>query len=1029
MNTLTWPLRHRQVVFVVSIVALLLGLNSLLRMPRQDTPTISVFQAVVAVVYPGATTAEVEQQVTRPLESYLFSFTEIDAKKTKSVTRDGVVIVTVELNEWVKDQKAFWSRLRLGLNELKQSSLPASTLPPMVNSDFGESVALLITVTSPKRSFDEMRRYTERIEDSLRTVKGIGRIKRYGERNETIYVQADSQRLARYGTTLPTVAATLMLQNSTPYTGTIKSGDVEVPLHTVGRYTSVEDVRQQVVFSDPVHNRVVRIGDIASVDRRLADPGSFIRVNGRNDPALMISVEMQPGQNIVEFGNAVQQRLADGKALLPSDVDIVVINDQPEVVAHAIGHFINEFVIAIVAVLLVTIILLPLRVAAIAALAIPLTIAATFCVLQAMGIELHQVSLAALIVVLGMVVDNAIVIVDNYIEKLDSGLPRWEAAWRSAHELVIPIMAATAAIILAFAPLNAFLTGNSREFIMALPITVAVALGLSLIVALLVTPLLCYLFILKGLKGAHGSIGAVVLDKVLVAYERIVRRAVRRPYLTTVAAVVTIPAAILLTPAIKQKLFPAAERDQFIVEIDMPMGTRLEATDRVVRQAEQVLKDDPRIPKFAAFVGTAAPRVYYSFAPEFPRPSYGMLLVSTHGAKETERLVQEYFAKFAHLAPGVRIDVKQLEQGEEYGAPVEVRLVGPELTTLREYGDRIRAIAQGVPGAAQVRDNFRDGFSIDLQVNSEVANRLGLATTLIAAQVSTGFSGLPITQLWEHDATVPIVLRLDAEHREDYSALDSFMLGAVITNAPVPVAEVAKTVPNWSPSQIAHRNGVRTLTVLVTPNAETLPSQVFGPLQKQLAGLQLPPGYRIEYGGEYENQQKTYGQMVSALVASVVLIFGVILFEFKTVRETLLVMVAIPLTLFGALAGLVITHNVMSFTAGVGIISLVGIVIRNSVILVDYANHLRRHERFDASAAAIGSGLRRLRPIFLTSMAAAMGMIPMIIARSPLWAPLAGAFSVGIIWSMVMTLVVIPALYSVVMKNAAVVAANSEVVS
>jgi multidrug efflux pump subunit AcrB len=1029
MNALTWPLRHRQVVFVTCFAALLLGLNALLRMPRQDTPTISVFQAVVAVAYPGATTAEVEQQVTRPLESYLFSFTEVDAKKTKSVTRDGVVIVTVELNEWVKDQKAFWSRLRLGLAELKLSSLPAATLPPMVNSDFGESVALLVTVTSPQRSFDELRRYTERIEDSLRTVKGIGRIKRYGERNETIYVQADSQRLARYGIGLPTVAATLMLQNATPYTGTIKSGDVEVPLHTVGRYTSVEEVRHQVVFSDPVHDRVVQIGDVASVRRQLADPDSFIRVNGRDDAALMISVEMQPGQNIVEFGEEIQRHLADVRPLLPSDVDIVVVNDQPEVVAHAIGHFINEFVIAIVAVLLVTIVLLPLRVALIAALAIPLTIAATFCVLNAMGVELHQVSLAALIVVLGMVVDNAIVIVDNYIEKLDSGLARWEAAWRSAHELVIPIIAATVAIVLAFAPLNKFLTGNSAEFIWALPITVAVALGLSLIVALMVTPLLCYVFILKGLKGEHGSMGAFVLDRVLGVYGRVVRWAVRHPYLTTATAVLTIPAAMLLTPVIKQKFFPAAERDQFIVEVDMPVGTRLEATDRVVRQVERLLKADPRIPKYAAFVGTAAPRIYYSFAPEFPRPSYGMLLVSTHGAKETAHLVQEYFAKFAHLVPGVRIDVKQLEQGEEYGAPVEVRLIGPELATLREYGDKVRAVAQDIPGAAQVRDNFRDGFSVDLQVNSEVANRLGLATTLIAAQVRAGFSGLQLTQLWEHDAIVPIVLRLDSDHREDYTALDSLMLGAPITNASVPVSEVAKTVPNWSPSQIAHRNGVRTLTVFVTPDAQTLPSQVFVPLQKELAGLRLPPGYRIEYGGEYENQQKTYKQMVSALIASVMLIFGVILFEFKTVRETLLVMVAIPLTLFGALAGLVLTHNVMSFTAGVGIISLVGIVIRNSVILVDYANHLRSHENLDATAAAIGSGLRRFRPIFLTSMAAAMGMVPMLIARSPLWAPLAGAFSVGIIWSMVMTLVVIPALYSVVMRNVAATAANSEVVS
>lgn len=1018
MNILKWSLRHRQVVFVLSFFAIALGLNSLLTMPRQATPTISVFQSIVVVPYPGATAAEVEQQVTRPLEQYLFSFTEIDAKKTKSVTRDGVVVVTVELNEWVKDQKAFWSRLRLGLMEMKATDLPAATLPPFVNSDFGESVALLIGVSSPHRSYEELRRYAERIEDSLRVVRGVGRIKRYGDRTDAIYVEADSQRLSRYGVSLPAVSAVLMLQNSTPFSGSIKSGDVEVPLHTVGRFFTTEDVRQQVVFSDPVHNRVVRIGDVATVSRRVSDPDSFIRVSGRDDSALMISVEMQPGNNIVAFGEDVQTKLNEAKALLPADVDVTVINDQPAVVDHAIGHFIKEFIIAIVAVMLVTVVLLPPRVAATAAFAIPLTIAATFTVLQMMHIELHQVSLAALIVVLGMVVDNAIVIVDAYVENLDHGMSHWDAAWRSAHELLIPVIAATIAIVLAFAPLNAFLTGNSGEFIWALPVTVAVALGLSLIVALLMTPLFCMVFIRQGLKGEHGSIGAKVLDIVVTVYDRIIRQAVRRPVLTTVLALLTVPASLLLLPAIKQKFFPAAERDQFIVEIDMPVGTRLEATDRVVRQVERLLKVDSRIPKFAAFVGTAAPRVYYSFAPEFPRPSYGMLLVSTREAKETEEIVHEYFNKLAHLVPGVRIDVKQFEQGEEYGAPVEVRLVGPELATLREYGDKIRVLAEKLPGATQVRDNFRDGLSIDLQVNSEEANRLGLATALIAAQVRTGFGGWPVTQLTEHDTTVPIMLRLDTGRREDFSSLNSFMLGAALTNAPVPVQQVANPVPNWSPSQIAHRNGVRTLTVFVTPNRDTLPSEVATPLQKQLADFKLPPGYRIEYGGEYENQQKTSRQMVVALAASIVLIFFVILFEFKTVRETLLVMLAIPLSLFGALAGLIITNNVFSFTAGVGMISLVGIVIRNSVILVDYANHLRIHEKLDPVAAGVGSGVRRLRPIFLTSMAAAVGMLPMIISKSPLWAPLAGAFSVGIIWSMVMTLVVIPALYGVVMRNA-----------
>jgi len=1026
MNLLTWPLRHRQVAFVLSFAVIALGIESLLTMSRQDTPTVSVHQALVAMIYPGATTAHVEQQVTRPLETYLFSFTEINPSKTKSFTRDGLVVVTVELNEWVADKDGFWSRLRLGLHEFKQTKLPSEVIGPSVDSDFGESVALLIGVTSPQRNYTELRRYVEKIEDAMRTVNGIGRIKRYGERRDTIYVEADSQRMARYSVGLAMVTTLLQQQNATPYTGTIKSGEVEAPLHTYGRYSSAEDVRQQVVFSDPLHNHVVRIGDVAKVERRLSDASSIIRVNGRDDAALLLSIEMQPGNNIVDFGKDIQTRLAETQKLLPADVQVHVINDQPGVVANSINHFIREFFIAIGAVVLVTMLLLPFRVASIAAMAIPVTIAITFRILNSLGIELHEVSLASLIVVLGMVVDDAIVIADNYVEKLDEGFPHWEAAWRSAHELTIPVFTATIAIVFAFLPLAFFLTGATREFIVTLPITVAISLIVSFAVAMLLTPLLCYTFIKKGLKEQHGSLGAIVLDNVVKAYSRIIRPVVQHPWLLVTVAVLTIPAGGLLTLVIKQKFFPDAERAQFIVEIDKPIGTRLDATDRVVHEVEKILQADKRIPRFAAFIGTAAPRVYYSFAPEVPRPSYGMLLVSTNSVKETDELVREYENKFSNLVPGVRINVQRLQQGEVVSAPVEVRITGPELVTLRQLGDQVRSIAQRIPGATQVRDDFRDGFSVDLNVNSEVANRLGLATNVIATQVMAGFTGLPVSEMWEHDTSVPIVLRLDSEHRENYATLNAFMLRSPLTQATVPLAEVAQTSPVWSPSQISHRNGVRTLTVLVNPSFAVLPSQVLAPLQAEIAKIKLPPGYRFEYGGEFEGQQETFGKMLKAVLASVALIFLVMLFQFKNTRETLLVMLAIPLTFFGAMAGLVITGNVLGFTAAVGLISLVGIVIRNSIILVDYADELRRKENLGAKEAAIHSGIRRLRPIFLTSMAAAVGVVPMIISGSPLWAPLASVFSVGILWSMIMTLLVIPAIYAVVMKSVPVQSATAK---
>jgi len=302
-------------------------------------------------------------------------------------------------------------------------------------------------------------------------------------------------------------------------------------------------------------------------------------------------------------------------------------------------------------------------------------------------------------------------------------------------------------------------------------------------------------------------------------------------------------------------------------------------------------------------------------------------------------------------------------------------------------------------------------------VDSEVANRLGLATSVIAADVRSGFSGLPVTELWEHDAAVPIVLRLDRERREDFTALDTLMLRAPSSGATVPLAEVARVAPEWSPAQIAHRNGIRTLSVLVEPALDVLPSQVLTPLRAALAGLRLPPGYRLEVGGEDQGQRETFGKMARALVASVLLIFLVLLFQFKTLRGTLLVMLAIPLTALGAMAGLVLTGNVLGFTAAVGLISLVGIVIRNSIILVDYADELRRREGLVPAEAAVQAGLRRMRPIFLTSMAAAVGVLPMIVSGSPLWAPLASVFSVGILWSMLLTLLVIPAAYAVVMAR------------
>ncbi len=868
MTVLGWPLRNRHVVVVLSLAVLCLGGRALLEMPRQDTPSISIHQALVVAAYPGADVAPVEQQLTRPLETHLFSFTEVDVAKTRSITRNNLTVIIVELHDWVPDMAGFWSRLRLGLSEMKPLSLPATSLGPVVDSDFGDSVALLVGISSPERSYAELRGDLHRIEEALRRVPGMGRIKSLGERREAVYIEADSQRLAEYQVGLPEVVAALELQNRRHYSGQIEVGDLDVPLHPSGPFATVDEVASQVVFRDPVGDRLVRIGDVASVERRLLDPVSHLRINGRDDPGLLLSIEMQPGRNIVEFGEAVDAALVEVGALLAPDLEFTVINDQPAVVDESVTHFVREFFIAVGAVVAVTMLLLPFRVAMIAAMAIPVTIAFTFAMLDVLGVQLHEVSLAALIVVLGMVVDDAIVIADNYLEKLDEGLPHAQAAIRAAGELTVPIFTATIAIVFAFAPLGLMLTGAVGEFILALPITVAVSLLSSFVVAMMLTPLLCQTFIKRGLKDQPASLGARVLDGVQRLYNPVLSVFVRRPALALGVGALSVVAGVGLLGLVKMKFFPAAERAQFVIEVDLPLGSRLAATDRVVQQIEAELARDEIVTDFAAFVGVPAPRVYYSFAPEFPRPSYGMLLVGTPSPEATVERVAHYQAALQGRFPGARINVNSFQQGIPVDAPVEVRLVGPAVDQLRELADQVKAKLVEIPGAQQVRDDFLDGFSLDLDLNMELANREGFTSGSIAQQLMVGFAGVPITEIWEGETSLPLVLRLADPSRANFSALEELMVRSPFGVSHVPLHQLVSFDPVWSPSQIARRNGARTLTVRANPADGVLPSEVLGQLRPALAELDLPPGYFIEIGGEYEGQVETFGEMAGALAAS-----------------------------------------------------------------------------------------------------------------------------------------------------------------
>jgi multidrug efflux pump subunit AcrB len=1013
MNFVKASLKYRQVTFSVLLLMFALGVNSLVNMPRREDPKIIVPGGLVIAYYPGANAVQVEDQVTSKIEEYLFQFEEINKEKTYSITSDGMVVVHLWLQDNVRQPDIFWNKLRHQLLVVKALDLPQGVRGPIVNSDFGDTESMIIGIESNEAGYTEMKENISLLEDQLRQIPALSKIKIIGEQKEQITITFSSERMAQYDISLPQIVRIIQSENLINPTGEIKSDDLSAQLYTNGYYNNIDDIKNQIVGASKT-GAVVRMGDIAEFIRDYAEPVSRITVNGKK--AVLLAIQMHEGKNVVKTGKEVEKKVEEFVKQLPPSMELTTFINQPKIVGQNISRFLREFLLAITAVIIVVFLLLPFRIAAVAATAIPMTISITFALMQTLGIELHQVSLATLIAVLGLVVDDAIIIADNYVELLDRGNDRWTAAWRSATELVVPVLTATITIIASFLPL-VILTGAIGDFIRALPITVTIALSSSFLVSMFLTPILCYVFIRRGLHNPEDKRRkATFLDFMQSTYNKSIEWCLKHKRITIWGSLATILlAALLLKTAVSQKFFPEAERDQFTVELWMPTGTKLEKTGDAILRIENIIKNDERVKSYATFIGRSAPRFYYNYSPEMPVTNYAQILINTRNKKATESLYSDLKGKVNSLIPEGLPNVKLMQQGQPMRAHVEVRISGSDLNGLKKIGNDVMNILRRTRGSDMIKSDFNeDSYGISINLKDEAA-RLGFTTTSISQMVYTGFAGYPVSTMYEGNNPIDIVLRLDEKHRQNLDDLQNVYLQSPVTGTYVPLRQIAGLIPEWHKGSIIHRNGVRTLTILSETKEDVLPSELLKSIRPEIAKINLPPGYRIYYGGEFANQQETYSYMYIALIISIIAIFIVLLFQFRNLKEVGLVMLTIPLSLFGAVLGLIITGNDFGFTAFTAMISLSGIVVRNAIILIDHTNELLK-KGMDIPTAAWEAGKRRLRPIFLTAMAAAIGVLPMILSGSSLWSPLASVIAFGVIWSMIISTLTIPVLYTVAIK-------------
>lgn len=1005
-------MRNFRITFLIVGSLFVFGIYALARIPKQEFPEYTIRQGVVVGVYPGATAEEVEEQLAKPLEQFLMTYKEVKRAKTTSTSQNGMCYVMVELNDDVNDKDEVWSKVKHGLAAFKMQ-LPAGVAAVVTSDDFGDTSALLITLESDTRSYRELKGYMDDLSDRLRRIESVSNLRPYGVQQEQISVYADPERLAAYGIGEKTLSAALAAQGLTPLGGSVSNAETETPIHIAPSLAGEREVAEQIVWSDP-EGHVLRVKDVARVVREYDDPDSYIRNNGHR--CVLLSLEMQAGNNIVEYGREVDEVLhAFIEEELPADVSVQRIADQAKVVGDSVHSFLRDLFVAMAIIIVVMMLLFPLRSAIVAALTIPMSTFISVGMMYLCGIPLNTVTLAALVVVLGMIVDNSIVVIDGYLDYLGRGHSRWFAAVESAREFFPSLLLATICICMIFYPILFTMTGMMGDFLTWFPWTITINLMVSLLLAVMVIPFLEILIIPAVHVRRDGR--RSFTDRVHDVYRRVLAWTFRHGWLTISLGAASVVVSLLIATQLKFRMVPFADRDQFAVEIYLRPDTPLERTGAVADSVYRALRADERVKSVTSFVGCSSPRFQMSYAPQIAGKNYAQFIVNTTSVDDTESILDEYADVWADRFPEAYVKFKQLDY--QNVPSLEFRFYGSDIDSLRAAADRLMARMRQMPELQWVHTDYEDPRAIaEVRLDPVTASQLGITRTVVAANMALASGDVAVGSVWEGDYRLPVVLKRDARLGErSLSDIGDTYVSSPVPGVSVPLRQIADVEPAWSQSKIVHRNGMRCITVTADlkrgANAMRMTSHISRMLKDEIP---LPPGVETELGGAHEFDAETLPPIAAGLSISLVIIFFFILVNFRKFGITLVVMASMSLCLFGAMVGLWIADFTIGLTSVLGFITLLGMIVRNVILMYQHAEDKRKVCHWSGKLAAYDAGKRRMVPIFLTTATTAVGVVPMMLGGSTFWAPVGVTIFAGGIGSLILVVTILPVLYSKIYK-------------
>ena len=1008
-NIATYVLRKRRFTIMILVALVVNGFLGLNFMPRSEDPTIEMKECSIIVTYPGASPEDIEDLILDPLENLLMGLEEVE--HINSWAMDGALYMVPEFRDEFNIDDAI-EAANGALVEAKNEFPPGVLRTEIIRHRTDRVLTLLLAITGDGYSYKQLEDYAETIKDELRLIQEVRLVEIEGAQRQEVRISVDIDKLAGYGISILDVADRIKAANLA-----IPAGKIEMPgrkfnVSMSGDFESILDVRETIIHNK--NGMPVKLKDIADVKLAMADSIYWVRDNGKK--AIFVTVSQKEGTNLLDLGRKAKEVLADVEAKFPSDVNVDIIFDQSDNVQRRLSEFSNNLLYGGALVAFVVLVLVGGRLALVICTAIPLSIIIGIGGMYLYGLHFEQISIAGLILALGMLVDNAIVISENIQRHLNLGYSRWEAAEKGVKEVASAVFSATLTTIAAFIPMVA-ISGASGMFIRSMPITVAFALTASLIVAFTATPLISAAVLRPSKGGEHGFARALHRfgNKY---YPSILSAALKRPKWTITATIAALIISIGLFNKLGKEFFPKANKPVFIIEINRPEGANLASVDSVIRLVEEDVLGYPGVLHAASNIGKGSPVIYYNMGRTREKDDYGQVLVSMDPDLPYEKvydLIVKLRNKWSDY-PGAKIDVKEFTQGPPIGAPIAIRVSGDDLNVLRNLTAQFEEVLLQTEGTLNIDNELSGGGGeIRIEIDNDRAGMLGIPQFEIARTIRLALAGESLTKFRMEGEDRDVVIRLPFDSPPTWDALSRIYFRTALGKM-VPLYEIATPEITGGASTIAHRDGERNFAVRSDVQEGYFAADISKIVSEKLKSINFPEGYKYTIEGETQERDESFESLFSAAIIAMLVIYAILVFQFNSFRQPLVIFTALPMAFIGAILGLYLTRSNFGFMAFIGLESLIGIVINDAIVLLEFVNQ-RLKEGASRAEALLEAGKIRFVPILLTSITTIGGLMPLTLFSGKLYSPMGWTMVGGLTFSTVLTLVIIPVLFMLMVRK------------